>query len=159
MAAHVQPAAWLIVRFGDRQSAVVAGAAQAARGQVGEGGVAVHGHDQVCLGQDAAQDVDDAVGAADRQAVGVGPAHADRGGAQREGLDHVGAGADTGVEEHGCTVRGLHHAGQAVDRRQPAVGLPPAVGRAVDAVDPAVDRAAGVVGVADALDQQGQRGQ
>ena len=60
---------------------MLAGAAQAIPGQVGEGGVAIHGHDQVCLGEDAAQDVDDAVGAADGEAVGVGPADGDRGGA------------------------------------------------------------------------------
>jgi len=66
---------------------VLTGAAQAVRGQVGQGGVAVDSHDQVGLGQDAAQDVDDAVGAADGQAVGVRAADADRGGAQGQGLD------------------------------------------------------------------------
>ena len=69
----------------------MAGAAQGIPGQVGEGGVAIHGHNQVRLGEDAAQDVDDAVGTADGEAVGLGPADGDRGGAQGQGLDHVGA--------------------------------------------------------------------
>jgi hypothetical protein len=63
-------------------SGVGAGAAQAVRGQVGQGGIAVHGHDQVRFGQEDAQHVDEAVNAADREAVGVGAADGDRGGAQ-----------------------------------------------------------------------------
>jgi hypothetical protein len=59
-----------------------AGAAEGFAGQVGEGGIAVDGHDQVGLGEDAAQDVDDAVGAADGEAVGVGATDADGGSAR-----------------------------------------------------------------------------
>src|ERR1700730_77675 len=71
------------ITSGDQgESAVMAGAAQAVPGQVGEGRVAINGHDQVRFGEDAAQDVDDAVGAADGEAVGVGPADGDCGGAQ-----------------------------------------------------------------------------
>src|SRR6476469_11122986 len=77
----------------DRGASVVvagAGAAEGVPGQVGAGGVAVYGHDQVGFGEDAAQDVDDAVGAADSEPVGVGAADGDGGGAQGQGLDHVG---------------------------------------------------------------------
>ncbi len=109
------------------ESAVLAGAAQAVPGEVGEGGVAIYGHDQVRFGEDAAQDVDHAFGAADGEAVGVGPADGDRGGAQGQGLDHIGAGADAGIEEDGQAVGGVHHGGQAIKRRQPAVGLPATV--------------------------------
>ena len=42
-----------------------AGAPEGVPGQVGEGWVAVHSHDQVGLGEDAAQNMDDAVGAAE----------------------------------------------------------------------------------------------
>src|SRR5205814_10479157 len=125
-----------------------AGAAEGIGGQVGEGGVAVHGHDQVGFGEDAAQDVDDAVGAADGEAVGVGTADGDGGGAQGQGLYHVGAGTDAGVEQHGHAVGGVDHGRQAVEGGQPAVGLTAAVGGAVDSVHPAIPGAAGVVGVA-----------
>ena len=46
-----------------------AGAAEGLAGQVGEGGVTVDGHDQVGLGEEAAQDVDDAVLAACVQSI------------------------------------------------------------------------------------------
>src|ERR1700757_1148653 len=59
-----------------------AGAGEGFAGQVGEGGEAVDDHDQVGLGEDAAQDVDDPVGAADGEAVGVGAADGDGGDAE-----------------------------------------------------------------------------
>src|SRR4051812_49618004 len=101
-------------REGRRASVVVAGAgaAEGVPGQVGAGGVAVYGHDQVGFGEDAAQDVDDAVGAAEGEAVGVGAADGDGGGAEGQGLDHVGDGADAGVEQHGHAVGGVNHGGQ-----------------------------------------------
>src|ERR1035438_780171 len=49
----------------DQSSGVRAGTAQAVRGQVGQGGITVDGHDQVGFGQEAAQQVDQAVHAAD----------------------------------------------------------------------------------------------
>ena len=46
--------------------------AQGFGGEVGECGVAVDGHDEVSFREDGAQDVDDAVSAAECEAVGVG---------------------------------------------------------------------------------------
>ena len=97
--------------------------------------------------------------AADGQAVGVGPPNADGGGAQRKRLDDVGAAADTGVEQHRQPVGGLHHPGQAVDGRYPAVGLAPTVVGAVDAIHAAVPGTARVVRMTDALDDQRQVGE
>jgi hypothetical protein len=45
--------------------------AQGFGGEVGERGVAVDGHDEVSFREDGAQDVDDAVSAAECEAVGV----------------------------------------------------------------------------------------
>ena len=59
--------------------------------------------------------------------------------AEGERLDDVGAAADAGVEDDRRLTGGLDDVGQAVERRQPAVGLPAAVVRAVDAVDAGVD--------------------
>src|SRR5215470_20138040 len=89
------------VLVGGNASGAGAGAAEGVGGQVGQGGVAVYGHDQVGFGEEGAQDVDDAVGAAQGEAVGVGAADGDGGGAQGQGLDDVGAGADARVEQDG----------------------------------------------------------
>lgn len=64
-------------------------AAEGLGGQVGEGGVAVDGHDQVGLGRQRTQDVDDAVAAGRSQSVEIGAADTDRSSAQGEGLDDV----------------------------------------------------------------------
>lgn len=88
------------------------------------GRISVHGHDQVRLGEQGAQDVDDAVGAAECAAVGVRAADADCRRAQSEGFDDVGAAADTGVEEDRQTVGGLDDGGQGVEGGKAAVGLP-----------------------------------
>src|ERR1019366_7683072 len=49
----------------DHGTGVGAGTEQAVRGAVGQGGITVDGHDQVGFGQEAAQQVDQAVHAAD----------------------------------------------------------------------------------------------
>lgn len=129
------------------------------RAEVGEGGVAVDGHDQVGLGEEGAEDVDDAVRTAEGEPVRVRAADAHGRGAEGEGLDDIGTGADTGVEEHREAVGGGDHVGQGVEGGQPAVGLTAAVVGAVDAVDTAVPGAADVLGVADALEDDGEIGE
>ena len=52
---------------------------------------AVHGHQQVELGEDAFQDVSDAVDTADRKAVRVGATNSNRARAHRQRLGGVGA--------------------------------------------------------------------
>ena len=108
-----------------------AGTAQAVPGQVGEGGIAIYGHDQVCLGEDATQDVDDALGAADRQAVGVGQADGDRGRAQARALiasapERMPESNSTGMPSAASTTAGRR------STRQPSVGLAASVRRAVE---------------------------
>jgi len=100
------------------------------------------------------QDVHDAVGAADGCSVGVGAADADRGGAQGEGLDDVGARADSGVEQNRRPLSSFDDTGRSLDRGQATVGLAASVVGAVDAVDPVVFRPPHVLGVADPLQDQ-----
>jgi hypothetical protein len=73
--------------------------AQAVTGEVGPGRVAVDGHDQIGLGEDRPKDVHNAVVAAEGKPPGVGAANPDGSGAEGEGLDQVGTGADAGVEQ------------------------------------------------------------
>jgi hypothetical protein len=120
-------------------------------GELGEGWIAVDGHYQIGLGEDRPENVHHTVRAAEGEAPRVGAAHSDRGGAEGEGLDHVGARAHAGVEQDRGVIGGLDDVGQTVEGGQTAVCLAAAVVGAVDAVDAAVDRAAGVVGVQDAL--------
>jgi NADH:quinone reductase (non-electrogenic) len=72
---------------------------QAVTGQVGKGRVAIDGHDQIGLGEDRPKDVHHAVLAAEGKTPGVRTADPDGSGAEGEGLHHVGAGADAGVEQ------------------------------------------------------------
>ena len=58
--------------WADGCSAVLIDVAQGFGGEVGECGVAVDGHDEVSFREGGAQDVDDAVSAAECEAVGVG---------------------------------------------------------------------------------------
>ena len=117
------------------------------------------GHRHVHLAQQAPQDVLDAGLPAEAEAVDVGPPVEDRGGAQRHGLDHVGAGAHARVEQDrdGAADR-LEHPRQRVERRDGAVDLAAAVVGHDDAVHSGLHRGAGVVGVQDALEHDGQRG-
>jgi hypothetical protein len=101
----------------------------------------------------------DAARAAEREPVGVGPPDAHGGRAERERLDHVRPRPDARVEQDRPPARGRHYPREAVERREPAVGLPPAVVGAVDRVGPGVQGAARVIGVADALEDQRQFGE
>src|SRR3546814_18471563 len=74
-------------------------AAQGGGGEVGDAAVAVDGHRQVELGEEAAQHVLNALLAADREAVGVGPTDADRPGAAGERLGDDGPPADSRVDD------------------------------------------------------------
>jgi hypothetical protein len=86
-----------------------------------------------------------AVVAAEGKTPGVGAADPDGSGAEGEGLDQVGAGADAGVEQNRGATGGVDDLGQAVEGGQAAVRLAAAVVGAVDAVDAAIDGAARVV--------------
>jgi len=71
---QLSPSGWLFGARGvaDGCSAVLIDVAQGFGGEVGECGVAVDGHDEVGFREDGAQDVDDAVNAAECEAVGLG---------------------------------------------------------------------------------------
>jgi hypothetical protein len=99
--------------------------AQAVTGEVGQGRVAVDGHDEVGLGQDRPKDVHHAVLATEGKTPGVGAADPDGSGAEGEGLDHIGAGADAGVEQDRGAGGGVDDLGQAVEGGQAAVGWRP----------------------------------
>jgi hypothetical protein len=103
--------------------------AQAVTGEVGQGRVAVHGHDQIGLGEDRPEDVHHAVFAAEGKTPGVGAADRDGSGAEGEGLDHIGAGADAGVEQDRGVTGGVDDLGQAVEGGQAAVRLAAAIRR------------------------------
>ena len=84
-------------------------------GDLGHGGHSREGHREVELGEQVLEHGAHAVGAGQRQAVDVGPAHADGRGPERQCGDDVGTAADAAVHQHRHpAVDPVHHPGQRV---------------------------------------------
>jgi hypothetical protein len=90
--------------------------------------IAAEGHRQIEIPEEAAQNLDDTLLAAESEAPDVGTAEQDGAGAERQRLERVGAAADAAVEEHLRASRdGLHNAWEGVERAHGPVDLAPAV--------------------------------
>ena len=78
-------------------------------------GESVDGHEQIRLSLDGLDHMDHAGLAAQRQAVGIGPADADHAGPHGERLDHIGSGLDVGVEPDRNVATRADERGQEID--------------------------------------------
>ncbi len=76
-----------------------------------ESRVAVDRHLEVRLGEQAAEHLDDAIGATQSAPVHIMPANADRRGPQRDRLDNIGPGPNAGIEQSGDFAGGCTTAG------------------------------------------------
>ena len=96
---------------------------------------------------------------ADRQAVCVGATDADRRRSKRDGLDHIGSGADAAIEQHRRIACALDHVGKHVDRGDTAIRLPATVIGAIDRIDPVIGGLPRILPMADTLQHDRQIGQ
>ena len=116
--------------------------------EVGGGVAPREAHGQVEVGDEVLQDVMDAVGAAQRQAVDERPAHEAGVGAERQRLVDIRPAPDPGVEGDGRLVADrLDDSRQRLQGGDGAVDLAAAVGGDADAVGAVLDRQPGVLGV------------
>src|SRR5207249_8456255 len=68
--------------------------------KIGETGIPIDGHQQVCLSQNAAQHMHDTVDAIQRESISIRPANPDSRRAERQSLDDVCPRSYPGVEQN-----------------------------------------------------------
>ena len=90
----------------------------------GQGGKAVDGHQQVRFGEQASQNMNDALGAIQSKTINIRTSDAYSTGSHRQSLHDIAAGTNTRVEQDRDPAASLYDGGQQIDGRDAPVRLP-----------------------------------